>query len=136
MPTIQKTRRTKHKRNGSRYSDPETKHAISQKIYNGTRWRNLRKSYLMEHPLCEMCLSEGITTPACEVHHIRHINVGNDELEMMDIAYDSNNLMALCSSCHDKIHNKKPRTLYKDASTDTPQRYINKDRRKKVKNTY
>ena len=133
MPTIQKTRR---KRNGSRYSDPETKHAISQKIYNGTRWRNLRRSYLMEHPLCEMCLSEGITTPACEVHHIRHINVGNDELEMMDIAYDSNNLMALCSSCHDKIHNKKPRTLYKDTPTDTPQRYINKDRRKKVKNTH
>lgn len=99
-------------------------------------WKNLRRSYLMEHPLCEMCLSEGITTPACEVHHIRHINVGNDELEMMDIAYDSNNLMALCSSCHDKIHGKKPRTLYKDASTDTPKRYINKDRRKKVKNTY
>lgn len=99
-------------------------------------WKNLRRSYLMEHPLCEMCLSEGIITPACEVHHIRHINVGNDELEMMDIAYDSNNLMALCSSCHDKIHNKKPRTLYKDASTDTPKRYINKDRRKKKLKTY
>lgn len=136
MPTIQKAKRTKHKRNGSRYSDPETKHAISQKIYNSTRWKNLRRAYLMEHPLCEMCLSEGITTPACEVHHIRHINVGNDELEMMDIAYDPLNLMSLCSSCHDKIHNKKPRILYKDASTDTPQQYVNKDRRKKVKNTY
>ena len=132
MPTIQKAKR---KRNGSRYSDPETKHAISQKIYNSTRWKNLRRAYLMEHPLCEMCLSEGITTPACEVHHIRHINVGNDELEMMDIAYDPLNLMSLCSSCHDKIHNKKPRTLYKDASTDTPQRYVNKDRRKKVNKT-
>lgn len=26
------------------------------KIYNTTTWRNLRKAYLMKHPLCENCL--------------------------------------------------------------------------------
>lgn len=128
MPTIEKTPRKK--RNGSRYSNPDSKHAISQKIYNSSIWRKLRKSYLMQHPLCEMCLTEDRTTPACEVHHIKEINTGTNELEMMNIAYDSNNLIALCSACHDKIHNKKPRRLYSDSTNDNDPRYINQDRRK------
>lgn len=46
------------------------KSAQASKLYNTTRWRNLRNAYLMEHPLCERCEKEGRITPATDVHHI------------------------------------------------------------------
>ena len=61
----------------------------------------------MEHPLCEACLQEGKVTPADEIHHIRPISTGDNELQMKDIAYDPYNLMALCEYHHHQIHNNK-----------------------------
>lgn len=78
--------------------------AIYKNVYNTSLWRSLRSSYLMEHPLCEMCLQEGKTTPATEVHHIREISNGNDVQEMQEIGFDYSNLMALCDACHTKLH--------------------------------
>lgn len=102
MPTIFKPKKkTNYKKHG--------KSEIISKIYNNMKWVNLRKAYLLEHPLCEECLKNDKITAATEVHHVYEISNGKDELEMEDIAlnpwkYDG--LQALCSECHHNVHNK------------------------------
>ena len=81
-----------------------TKHTDNSKVYN-YRWSKLRKAYLMQHPLCQKCLAEGRVTPATEIHHIKPISTGKDELEKVSIMLNPNNLMALCTKCHHDIHN-------------------------------
>ena len=101
MPTINK--QPKKKPDYSKRGD----NILAAKIYNTPQWKNLRKIKLQANPVCEMCLNEGKVTPTEEIHHIRPILTGQDELEMMDIAYDYNNLISLCKECHHKIHNNK-----------------------------
>lgn len=60
----------------------------------------------MQHPLCEDCLEEDKVTQAVEVHHIRPILTGKDELEMAELAYNPSNLRSLCKECHNNIHKK------------------------------
>jgi len=59
----------------------------------------------MEQPLCEICRSRGFITPAVAVHHDYEISNGQDELERQDIAFDYNNLVSICQTCHNRIHN-------------------------------
>ena len=104
MPTLYKPKR--------RYAPKYKKHDKQgeiQTIYNSSKWQKIRNSYLQKHPLCENCLIHNIVTPAKEVHHIREISNGTSNEEMMDIAYDSNNLMSLCISCHHAIHTNRRR---------------------------
>lgn len=102
MPTIYKPKKkTEYKKHG--------KAEQISKIYNSTKWVNLRKAYLMEHPLCEECEKNGIVRAATEVHHVYEISNGTTEIEMEDIAlnpwkYDG--LQALCEDCHHKKHGK------------------------------
>ena len=65
--------------------------------YKTSRWLKLRQLKLNHSPLCEMCLKQGITTPAVLVHHIKPIEDGGK-------MYQYENLMSLCSECHNKIH--------------------------------
>jgi len=69
--------------------DPDT-----NKRY-GRAWRRIRARFLLRHPLCEQCKSEGRLTAAEEVHHILPLADGGTN--------DESNLMALCKSCHSKI---------------------------------
>ena len=62
----------------------------------GRAWKRIRDSYIKEHPLCEKCLGEGKVTLAAEVHHILPVSRGG--------THSRDNLMALCQSCHNKIH--------------------------------
>ena len=62
------------------------------------KWRKIRKSYLSVNPLCEQCLKEGKYVRAVEVHHKLLLSKGG--------THDKDNLMALCKSCHSKIHAK------------------------------
>lgn len=97
MPTINKPQKKRvYKKN--------PKNQVIASIYANSIWRNLRNSYLMEHPLCECCLHNGITKPAEEVHHVIYISSGKDENEMKDIAFNKDNLIALCSDCHHHVH--------------------------------
>jgi len=61
----------------------------------GRAWKKLRARFLLRHPLCEQCRSEGRLTAAEEVHHILPLANGGTN--------DEGNLMALCMSCHSKI---------------------------------
>lgn len=61
----------------------------------GYSWRKLRARFLNAHPLCEQCRLQGRYTMATEVHHIKPLADGGTN--------DTNNLMALCKSCHSRI---------------------------------
>lgn len=74
------------------------------KLYNSQKWVKLRAAYILEHPLCEDCLENGIIKPVEEVHHIRPILTGKDELEQAYLAYNADNLRSLCKECHHKTH--------------------------------
>lgn len=80
-----------------------------QKIYkhiiSGKKWHELRDKYIAMHPMCEECEKRGILdSRATEVHHKRPIGTGRDEGEMLRLAYDPNNLEALCHECHLRVH--------------------------------
>ena len=77
-----------------------------QKLLNDRRWKELRRSYLQQHPLCERCQREGFVTAAVDVHHKTPVEQGRTEHEMEYLAYNvgGNNLEALCIPCHIKTH--------------------------------
>ncbi len=80
-------------RNYERYErDPATK-----KRY-GYAWEKIRKAYVMKHPFCEECFNEGRLTKVEHVHHLKPLAEGGTN--------DEENLMALCKSCHSRIHLK------------------------------
>lgn len=78
-------------------------------VYNTTRWRATRENYLREHPLCEMCLIDEKVEPATQVHH-RDSFMNYNGLKRVEVAFDYDNLMALCAECHAKLHGKEGRT--------------------------
>lgn len=102
MPTINKP-----KKNYSRKKHGV--HELIQKhVYSTTRWQRVRKAYFMEHPLCERCLAEGRTKETKEteeIHHILPLKACNGDLNyLIQLAFDYDNLMALCCQCHEDIH--------------------------------
>ena len=64
----------------------------------------MRDAKLMEQPLCLVCQLEGKTVLASQVHHLRSFAKEDDENKMNALAYDSNNLVALCYHHHYCIH--------------------------------
>lgn len=76
----------------------------ASRMYNTTQWRKIRDAYLMENPECVICGLFGRVKLANCVHHHDHISDARNDLEAMDIAFDSNNLVALCSDCHNLLH--------------------------------
>ena len=99
MPTINKP-----KKNYSRKKHGV--HELIQKhVYSTTRWRHVRNSYFMQFPLCQKCLAEGRTTATQEIHHVIPLKTCNGDLNyLIQLAFDYDNLMALCSKCHEEIH--------------------------------
>ena len=72
--------------------DPKTK-----RMY-GKAWERIRKRYAKAHPFCEECLKAGRMTTTEHIHHIKPLAEGG--------THDEENLMALCKSCHSRIHTK------------------------------
>jgi 5-methylcytosine-specific restriction protein A len=65
-------------------------------MYNNNRWRNARKMFLQDNPLCAECERQGRIKAAGVVDHIRP-HRGNQAL-----FWDMDNWQSLCKSCHDK----------------------------------
>ena len=71
------------------------------KLIQSTRWRKVRNQYLQDHPTCERC---GMYL-ATEIHHITPLTRFKNEPEKMErMAFDEDNLQALCHDCHIKAH--------------------------------
>ena len=76
--------------------------------YNDTKWRNKRKKILRRDGyMCQKCKRYGRRTEATTVHHIKHAD------EYPELAWDDDNLVSLCGSCHDKEHPEKGRKSLK-----------------------
>ena len=75
-----------------------------QRLLNSKRWKELRISYLREHPLCERCQAEGYVRSAIDVHHRQPISSAMTVQEMERLCYLPSNLQALCIPCHIKTH--------------------------------
>ena len=65
----------------------------------GSAWRRIRDRHLAGHPLCEMCKEQARYVLAMLVHHILPISEGG--------THEESNLMSLCASCHEQIHQRK-----------------------------
>ena len=106
-----------------------------QRLLNDRRWRELRIAYLREHPLCERCIREGkaagvpegYITPAIDVHHRVPVETAKTLQEMERLAYDWNNLEALCFPCHSRTHRemgKGTKALAKQRAQERHTRWI------------
>lgn len=103
MPIIELLPKKKRSPRERGYRLPE-RGAQASELYNTDLWHRTRRSYLMSNPECEVCAELGRITLATDVHHIDHLSDAENKLDMMDRAFDSNNLMALCHKCHMKYH--------------------------------
>ena len=73
------------------------RNTVHKKRY-GRAWRFIRAAYAKAHPLCEQCLAEGRYVATEQIHHKLPLSQGGTN--------DVSNLMALCRSCHSRIHAK------------------------------
>lgn len=73
-------------------TDPEVR-----KLRNSRTFRNLRRLFLAENPLCAACEERGIVNDATEVMHKIPSKKGTRES-----FFDPANLVALCKSCGSK----------------------------------
>lgn len=61
----------------------------------GWQWQKIRARYLKENPLCVICYTKKIITPATVVDHIDPHK--GDVIKF----WDEDNYQSLCKSCHD-----------------------------------
>lgn len=70
-------------------------------FYKTKRWKDKRTKILRRDDyLCRECKRYGITTPASTVHHINPLE------QHRELALVSKNLLSLCGTCHDKMHDR------------------------------
>ena len=87
-------------------------------FYHTQAWENCRESFLKsKRGLCEMCLKEGIITPARVVHHRKPITPDNVNDPAITLNFD--NLMALCQDHHAFVHG----SLYDPTTGKSKRRY-------------
>ena len=94
MPYLEKPRKRKRIRNN----------IIFHNYYNCKAWTDLRNWKIIRNPLCQVCDSKGRTTLTEQVHHIKPISAGVDDIEKTNLAYDPDNLLSICIPCHQEIH--------------------------------
>lgn len=83
--------------------------SIDNNFYKSKEWRKCRDAYISQHPLCERCKQKGYIVAAEIVHHKIHLTAEN--FNDPSVAYNFENLEALCFDCHNKEHfgDKVPR---------------------------
>ena len=96
MPTIKKL-----KRRGRQSYRAAQRH----ELYKLPQWRELSRYVRALHPVCSICEAMGATSASEHVHHIVSPFAGAlSEGERVALLLDSCNVIALCASCHSKIH--------------------------------
>jgi 5-methylcytosine-specific restriction protein A len=105
LSDINRERRQQRRAQNQRRYKMEMSHSGSvSKFYDSSSWKNLRLSYLMEHPLCELSLLEKRVIEAQHVHHlIKWADQPTDEMKWR-LLLDPDNLIALTAEVHQFIH--------------------------------
>ena len=94
MPTIFKPKKK------STYKKNTVNHRRRIAVYKTEMWKQMRHNQLTKEPLCCMCLAKGRTKAASDVHHWIWLS------EDINLAFNPDNLVSVCSSCHGAIHSK------------------------------
>lgn len=77
--------------------------SVDQDFYNSKKWRQVAADYKKKSGgICERCKKKGLYVPAKIVHHKIHLNSKN--IKDPSVAYNFDNLEALCLDCHNKEH--------------------------------
>ncbi len=80
---------------GEQFREPR-KDTPENRFYDSVAWQRLRRLKLNQDPLCEQCLSRGVTKAAYMVHHKVPIKGGGEWLPPIE------GLESLCLPCHNK----------------------------------
>lgn len=75
------------------YKEQNLRRKDSDSLYGTSRWKNARKRFMMNNPICAECKSTGLITAAQCVDHIRTVQSGAD-------FWDETNWQSLCKPCH------------------------------------
>lgn len=94
MP-YRRIRKTNEQKAKPRRRRQKKKESPNMAFYNSSAWRQLRKNYIMNHPICKICNDNGILQEGHHVDHIQPISQGGARL-------DPNNLQTLCITCHSR----------------------------------
>lgn len=71
-------------------------------FYDSKAWRQKRLEILRaNHFECKRCADAGRYHKADTVHHIKHLR------DRPDLAFDDDNLVPLCTSCHWDMHHER-----------------------------
>lgn len=97
MPTINKLKR-------KYYGNDKQAYQKRQKVYQNPIWKKMRLAKLMEKPLCYVCEIQGKTKLAEHLHHLHTFTQETDQDQINRLAFDSNNIVPLCSHHHWQIH--------------------------------
>ena len=77
--------------------------SIDHGFYDSPQWERCREAYLQSVGyFCERCKARGIYEPAKIVHHKIHLTA--DNYTNPAVAFNFDNLEALCQDCHNKEH--------------------------------
>lgn len=80
----------------------EQNRKLQNAFYGSRKWQRCRNQYISEHPFCERCKKKGIIAAAEHVHHITELDEDNYTDPM--VAFNPDNLEALCYECHREEH--------------------------------
>jgi len=108
VPYIKKLSKKVNNRN-NRKRNKSYKEKLRVKLYNKAAWKKLRLAYLMQHPLCERCLSNGIVNGSkIQCHHkLSPFDEGLTEAERLERLLSWDNLESICPKCHGNEHRKQ-----------------------------
>ncbi len=82
--------------------------SIDNDFYRSLEWKRCRDAYMKKaNHLCERCMAEGIYEPAKIVHHKIYLN--SENVNDPSIAFNFDNLEALCEAHHNREHFKDER---------------------------
>lgn len=82
----------------------DTRNNRWSKYYNNPAWKRLREWYIINHPLCECCMFNGISKPATEIHHRVPYSWWNTEEDRIKALTCTDLFQSLCRKCHMNIH--------------------------------
>lgn len=74
--------------------------------YKDNRWKKKRENILRRDKYyCRNCKRLGIEKEADTVHHVKPVD------HYPELYLDSKNLISLCGTCHNKMHNRNDGSL-------------------------
>lgn len=77
--------------------------SIEQRFYKSKEWGRCRDAYLKQAGyFCERCKAKGLYETARIVHHKTYLT--EDNYKDPSIAFNFDNLEALCQDCHNNEH--------------------------------